>query len=593
VDLPAPGAGSRGASASSALRRWTALPDVVLFLAATLVYATALPNQFTQDDFYYFVESDDVLTRPWVLFLKPFRDSGIYRPLTLLTFGANHAAGGLEPIGFHLLNVILHGAVTLLVYRVLRQLADDRGPAAERDPRGRGRGAAFFGAPFAAALLFAVHPIHAEAVAAVVGRAELLSTGLVLGAWLLHLADRRGAAAASFFLALLAKEPAVAFLALAPLGDRVRGRPIRPSRYWPYAAAFAGYLVLRWLAVGAPAMDRLAELENPLLSLPQPWRALNALVVAWRYVVLQIFPATLSADYSFDSIPLTRSPGVLAAALAATLGALAAWAWSARRAPRAFLAGGIYLAGFAVTSNVLFLIPTILGERLAYLPSAGLCLLAGLAYERSAKQSRALAIAVLAVVASALALRTAVRNLDWHDNFTLAVATVSAYPDNVKMSRNLGVLLLDSGQLEAAREHLERAYRLDPGYPDLLDSLAVLRFRQGDLPGALRFAGEAVRASTAEHPRRADFTLNLAGFLIQGGRLDEALPLLDRLIAEGSPSARAFGNRAVLHLRRNELDAARADFREALRLDPSDAQAARLLAELDARATARGTGDSR
>src|SRR5581483_11495272 len=181
----------------------------------------------------------------------------------------------------------------------------DRLPPAERDPPRR-RHAARVPRPSAArrrsrsgsrarpagALLFAVHPIHAEAVAAVVGRAELLSTGLVLGAWLLHLADRRGAAAASFFLALLAKEPAVAFLALAPLGDRVRGRPIRPSRYWPYAAAFAGYLVLRWLAVGAPAMDRLAELENPLLSLPQPWRALNALVVAWRYVVLQIFPAT-------------------------------------------------------------------------------------------------------------------------------------------------------------------------------------------------------------------------------------------------------------------------------------------------------------
>src|SRR5262249_24354021 len=154
--------------------------------------------------------------------------------------------------------------------------------------------------------------------------------------------------------------------------------------------------------------------------------------------LLQVFPATLSADYSFDSIPVTRSPAVLAAALAATVGALAGWIWSARRAPRAFLAGVIYLAGLAVTSNVLFLIPTILGERLAYLPSAGLCLLAGLVYERGAKRSRALAIAVLALVASALALRTAVRNLDWHDNSTLAVATVHAYPGNVKMSRNLG-----------------------------------------------------------------------------------------------------------------------------------------------------------
>src|SRR5262245_13537347 len=104
-------------------RRWIAAPDVLLFLAATLVYVTALPNQFAQDDFYYLVESDEVRNHPWILFITPFRDSGIYRPLTLLTLGANYALGELEPLGFHLFNVLLHGVVTILLYRLFRQLA--------------------------------------------------------------------------------------------------------------------------------------------------------------------------------------------------------------------------------------------------------------------------------------------------------------------------------------------------------------------------------------------------------------------------------------------------------------------------------------
>lgn len=564
--------------------RWLEPVDLLLFLVSVAVYLTALPNDFTQDDLYYLVESEEVRERAWVLFFQPFRDSGVYRPFTFLTLGANHAVGGLAPFGYHLVNVLLHGAVVVLLYRVLRRLAAGASAGAAGDAHGATAGiASFLEAPFAAALLFAVHPIHTEAVAAVVGRAELLSAAFVLSAWLLHLADRRWLAAAAFLLALFAKEPAVAFLGLVPLGDFVRGTRLRVARYAPYAVAFATYAGLRWFASGPPDMSLVVALENPLVALPQPWRILNALAVAWRVVLLQLYPATLSADYSFDSIALSRDFAALLPALLATVAALAAWLWSARAHRRVFLAGGIYLAGFAVTSNVPFLIPTILGERLAYLPSAGLCLLAGLAIEALARRRRLFALGVLAAASAALAVRTIVRNRDWQDNATLARATVAAVPDNAKWRLNLGVILLGDGDLAGARENLERAHAIDPDYPDALDSLAVVHYQQADLAGAIRLAREAVAKSSSEHPKRVDFSVNLAGFLIEAGEFDAALAILDRLIADHPDAARAYANRAVLAVRRGDWAAARRDLQAAVRLDPGDEASRRLLVDANAR----------
>ncbi|OWR48147.1 hypothetical protein KGM_205675 [Danaus plexippus plexippus] len=90
-----------------------------------------------------------------------------YRPLTVLTFRWNYAIHGLQPAGYHLVNLLLHALVSLLYYRVCAMFLPEF-------------------ASFVAAILFVVHPIHSEAVTGVVGRAEMLSSVFFLGALLCY-----------------------------------------------------------------------------------------------------------------------------------------------------------------------------------------------------------------------------------------------------------------------------------------------------------------------------------------------------------------------------------------------------------------------
>src|SRR6185436_17495008 len=199
---------------------WTPVPDrrplspllVLAGLTAVvlLAYGGTLRNGFTFDDHAIIVQNSLIKRmeyRPTLLtsdYWAGVRDpgaaptihAGLYRPLVLLSFAVNHAAAGLSPWSYHLINVLLHLGVTWLLYAVARQLEFS------------------LQAALAAALLFALHPIHAEAVAGVVGRAELLMSAGVLAGLLWGMQGRLWLSLAAFFLALLSKEQAVMLPAL-------------------------------------------------------------------------------------------------------------------------------------------------------------------------------------------------------------------------------------------------------------------------------------------------------------------------------------------------------------------------------------------
>ncbi len=164
----------------------------------TLVYGNTLLNGFTLDDYLY-IFNNPAVTSPSVSGLfAATKDSNVFRPVTFAALALNWAAGGANAWGYHLVNLLLHGTVTVLLYLVLRKLL-------EIVPQGAT-------VAWAVALLFAVHPIHTEAVASIVGRSELLAAGFLLAAWFLHLNDEPFPALLCFVVALLAKESAVVFL---------------------------------------------------------------------------------------------------------------------------------------------------------------------------------------------------------------------------------------------------------------------------------------------------------------------------------------------------------------------------------------------
>src|SRR5208282_3099849 len=236
---------------------------VALLLAvAMLVYGNTLLNGFTFDDDPYILRNPTVTNLSIKGLFVPTRASNIFRPVSFATFALNLAVGGGHPFGFHLFNLLLHAAVTLLLYLVLRKLLE-----------GVQQGATV---AWVAALLFAVHPIHTEAVASIVGRFELLAVGFLLAAWLLHLDDRPVLAVLCFALALLSKESAVAFVPLALAGDYARGKLKPFHRYGWIAGVATAYLLLLWKVQGGrfgPA--KVNFLDNPLAHLPASLRILN------------------------------------------------------------------------------------------------------------------------------------------------------------------------------------------------------------------------------------------------------------------------------------------------------------------------------
>ena len=542
----------------------------LLLAVVALAYANTLGNQFVMDDELYILRNPQVTDPSLFRLFSPNPVSAVFRPVTFATLALNWSLGGPIPAGYHFVNLLLHAAAVWLLYILLQQLLADV-------PDGKA-------VAFAAALLYAVHPIHTEAVDWVVGRAELLAAAFLFAGWILHLRDRPAASLACFALALLSKESAIAFFPLLFLGDYATGKWKPPARYAVAAGLSALYLGVLWKIQGGrfgPA--EIPMTDNPLAALPAGWRVLNALRVAWKYVALEAYPRALSCDYSFNQIPIYRDwRHTLPAAVAAAAG-VGAWIWAVRKRQAGWiLAGGIYFAGFAVTANLLVPTGTIMGERLAYLPSAGFCLLLALIWNWLRRTRPNVAWELVAAVVLILSVRTIVRNRDWKDAFALYSSAVRAVPDDAKMHANLGGQYFERDQLDAAAKEYQIALQINPDSPDALAAYSVLEFRRGNYPHAGEMMEKALSMSARSNLNYDFMVVNFAAILMKMNRADGALAYLNREINEAPTYAPAWSIRAELHYERRELAAARSDAEAALRINPVDLQARNVLQRLAA-----------
>ena len=361
-----------------------------LLLLCLLAYANSVGNGFVFDDTPIIVENSFVTDRGSILeiFNTPYwlqPAAGLYRPITLFSFHLNHALDGLNPLGFHLTNIVLHMIVVTLLHGLGIRL-----------------GLAPHGAYLSAAL-FAVHPIHTEAVSNLVGRAELLmSLGLLLSlVW--HIDSRttplprpglRVASLAAFSVSLLSKEQAMVLPLLIVLYDvafRPGRAPVRSTAITRTATRYAGYfillgiLILVRLQLMGPALfmgpNDVSFMDNPLAHFNGIQRLPGALFVANKYLLLFLWPSSLCADYSYNALAIPSclwEPAPLSMVILICISIVVAF-WSFTKGKRlTFFAFFFFLLTFAPVSNIIRPIGTIMGERLLYLPSAGLSLLVGI-----------------------------------------------------------------------------------------------------------------------------------------------------------------------------------------------------------------------
>ena len=441
----------------------------LLAFVAIAAYANSIGNGFAYDD-NEIVARNSIVTNGQVgeAFVQPYwpkfaPGSGLYRPVTVATFAVEWPLANGNPAVFHANNVLLHAGVVLALFALVAGFTGTL-PAAV--------GAGWF----------AIHPVHTEAVANVVGRGELLAALFVLLACLLF--DRlRGESALGrgvrllgisvcYGLALGAKEIAVSLPALLVLLSWARGgaAPLR-RRLWKDVAlvpALLGvlgiYLAARYGAVGT----LLGETTAPSLQgLGQGERLFVALSLWPEYLRLMLFPFDLAADYSpAVLIPATGWSATSLAGLVVVLG-LGFLAWTARRAaPMATLGILWFAAAISPVSQVFFTTGTVLGERTLYLPSvaigwvgAALCATL-LALE---KQHALRWATVSALVFGGLLLgRTVTRNPTWMSTFTMLEALARDHPESSLALRSRGMGLNRAGDFDAATEAYEASVALSP-----------------------------------------------------------------------------------------------------------------------------------
>jgi tetratricopeptide (TPR) repeat protein len=518
--------------AAVASARW----PLLVALLAVLVHVNALGNGFTLDDRRLVEDNPAIRSLAGLprLLVEPYwpqgEASGLHRPVTIASLALNRAVTGAGPFGFHLVNVLLHGLVTALLWLAAR------------------RAGLHYGTALACAALFAVHPLHTEAVANIAGRAELLAAAGVLGAWLLHrrAADdsTRGgrgpaiAAAGLYLLAFLSKETAVLAPVLFWVDDRLRrrsGETPRPAgAYLGYAGAVAVAIVLRFVALGGlRGAEDVAFIDNPAAAGGGLVRIATALWVLVRYAGLFVWPASLSSDYSFDAIPAVdglADPRWMVGALLAA-GVVALGAWGFRRSRPVCLAAAIAVLFLLPASNLPFTVGTLMAERLVYLPTAGVCLLLGHMAAALARNDRGVRATVVAVVVGALVAaagwRTWQRNPDWSDNLTLTLRDVETQPRSAKLHAGAGIALHVAGREEEAERRYRRALEIYPDYAQVHYNLGELLAESGRTDAAiasLRRASEIAPANP--RPYRT-----LARLLRQRGRTDEALEAYARGVA--------------------------------------------------------------
>lgn len=490
--------------------------------------ATSLRNGFAYDDVSAIAGDRRIHSLKHLprLLVSPYwtgdvRDK-VYRPLTTAAFALAWAAGEGSPLPFHAANVALHLAVVALVLTLA--------------------GAVLARGAVVAALWFAVHPVHVEAVANSVGFAELLAAAAYLGAVLAYRAEGEAAATAPAgvrravlalvvlgcaALALGAKEHALTLPAALLLVDVWEWRqskeslrslaPRRAALWLGVVALGAGYLAARQAVVGsigagsvAPGLERLGIGGRVMVMVP-------ALVVWAR---LFLVPLRLSVDYAPDAFTPSVIPSPAHLSGAALIVAVAVAAWSARRRMPALTFG---LAWIVITASVAtnLLVPTgvLLAERVLYLPSVGAAIAIAALWERLPTSG-----AVWAATAVALALLAA-RSLEripvWHDQERFYQGLIRDAPNSYHSRWARGARAFEQGDARTGEREYFAAIRLHPQDAALIQELGERYLAAGLFVPADRFLTAAYRMD----PMRSDAAVKAVLARTKMGRADSAVAL--------------------------------------------------------------------
>lgn len=519
----------------------------------------AVKSIFTQDTFTGYFGND-----------KSVVAGGRYRPMSQLSFmiefqlfgqkikqqiGDVHDYNNLHnadhekffndsflPVVNHFMNVVYFILLCLLLYEVLSKIFQKyNGPKWYQS------------LAFLAVVLFALHPLHTEAVANVKGRDEIFAMlGATAALWCsLQYVDKRKwwylvLSLLAITFALFSKENAITYLAVVPLSlFFYQNENLKKSDYIatliPVALGSIFFIWVRSKALGGmmPADETNNILNNPYINSTKAQEIATVLFTWAMYFKLLVIPHPLTHDYYPKQIEITdfSNPVVWLVVLGSI--ALVVYALLNLK-KRSVIAYGIlfFIITFSITSNLLFNIGTFMNERFVFIPSLGFTLIVGYAlYRLGVSQPvglQKLSVAILAVVGLLYGIKTFTRNFVWKDDFTLFLTDVETSNNSIKCNISAGGSKLQIWKEShkerdkvAAYNYLEKALKLDDHSLNAYLLLGELMFLDNNTSGAY----QAYKNATLIDPNSSLAQENLAKMTLAAE--DDVLKPIMNLLDEG------------------------------------------------------------
>ncbi|XP_051787402.1 LOW QUALITY PROTEIN: protein O-mannosyl-transferase TMTC3 [Erpetoichthys calabaricus] len=590
--------------------------ELILIVGVVVVcYWNSLFCGFVFDDVSAILDNKDL--RPSTpfknLFFNDFwgtpmseeRSHKSYRPLTVLTFRINYMFSELSAMSYHLLNLFLHAVVCLIFLRVCKLFLDKK-------------------SSLVAALLFAVHPVHTEAVTGVVGRAELLSSIFLLAALLAYTKSKGpdntivwGPIALTVILvaiATLCKEQGITVIGICCVYEVFIAQGFNLQVLWGAVLQFIRgkdglpYPVLQMLLklifltfstlllviirvqVIQSQLPVFTRFDNPAAVSQTPARQLtfNYLLPVNAWLLLS--PSDLCCDWTMGTVPLVESfLDIRNVATVAFYGVLGIMVYNSLKyfghsSKTVIMALSLLVLPFIPASNLFFPVGFVVAERVLYVPSMGYCILVAHGWKKLAytcNLKKIMWIGIAALIATH-AVKTMHRNWDWESEYTLFMSALKVNKNNAKLWNNVGHALESQNNYKTALKFFLQATRVQPD--DIGAHMNVGRTYKNlnhtkEAEDAYMVAKSLMpqvipgkKYATRVAPNHLNVYINLANLIrANESRLEEADQLYRQAISMRPDFKQAYISRGELLLKMNKPNEARDAYLRALELDSANA----------------------
>ncbi len=577
-------------------------PISLIVIITSSIYSGVLWGGFLRDDFPFVTENrwitsaryiPDILTsEQWAFYHGDFvtGPTNYYRPLISMIHMGVYSLFGLNPVGYHLINLIFHNLNSILVFLIAFSILGrgTEGPAQNRTQSDNKSGPAVLA--LFAALVFAVHPVNVEPVAWVSSIAELCYAFFCLLSFYLYIRSGRALSMGgvlyvlsvlSFVFALLTKETAVAFPALIVAYDFLFKKPSFTAikRYIPFALAVGAFFFIRSRIVGSLAAEHAVPAYGYMLAIAS---------LASQYFGKLIYPFNLKVYFPFQwptSITelLTRE-----AFFTFFLAALLVFYLYRFRGRRTVILGAVWAVIFI--SPAILMVKYIHGEcafagRYLYLSTAGFAVVCAAwfrdacgAWEKPGPRKMVIA-AFGAAVLAAFAADTVISSKAWRNEFSHWKQAAAEAPQSPMARANYGFALSEKGLYEEAVREYEAVFALIPeGGNEYIKpggiylNLGVVYYNTGE-PDKAAAAFEKAIPLVENSVIRRDLHAKVGRIYLEKGMAKESIPHLEKAVSGGQPDAGLYNMLGIAYGQGGHIDRAADAFNNALAIDPNHAGA--------------------